>query len=93
MNYFALILNFFSAILYLFFIHFSSVIYGLTRLVTGLAETFTYLNCLLFGAFISATDPITVIAIFNDLHVDVNLYALVFGESILNDAVAIVMAG
>ena len=39
---------------------------------------------------ISATDPVTVLAIFNDLNVDVNLYALVFGESVLNDAVAIV---
>ncbi|UYV64127.1 Nhe3 [Cordylochernes scorpioides] len=36
---------------------------------------------------------VTILAIFNDLHVDVNLYALVFGESILNDAVAIVLAG
>lgn len=50
---------------------------------------FTFNNCLYFGAIISATDPVTVLAIFHDLHVDVNLYALVFGESILNDAVAI----
>ena len=35
--------------------------------------------------------PVTCLAIFNDLHVDVNLYALVFGESVLNDAVAIVI--
>jgi solute carrier family 9 (sodium/hydrogen exchanger), member 6/7 len=34
---------------------------------------------------------VTCLAIFNDLHVDVNLYALVFGESVLNDAVAIVI--
>eukprot|EP00249_Psilotum_nudum_P022473 c28530_g1_i2 orf=145-2076(+) len=44
---------------------------------------------LLFGALISATDPITVLAIFQELGTDVNLYALVFGESVLNDAVAI----
>jgi len=44
-----------------------------------------------FGGLISATDPVTVLAIFNDLHVDVNMYALVFGESVLNDAVAIVL--
>ncbi|XP_064456672.1 sodium/hydrogen exchanger 7-like isoform X2 [Ornithodoros turicata] len=50
---------------------------------------FTFNNCLFFGAIISATDPVTVLAIFHDLHVDVNLYALVFGEAILNDAVAI----
>ena len=31
-------------------------------------------------------------ALFNDLHVDVDLYALVFGESVLNDAVAIVLS-
>uniref|UniRef100_A0A1I8F5Z8 Na_H_Exchanger domain-containing protein n=1 Tax=Macrostomum lignano TaxID=282301 RepID=A0A1I8F5Z8_9PLAT len=36
--------------------------------------------------------PVTVLAIFNDLNVDVDLYALVFGESVLNDAVAIVLS-
>ena len=46
---------------------------------------------LLFGALISATDPVTVLAIFHDLHVDVDLYSLVFGESVMNDAVAIVL--
>ncbi|KAK2185466.1 hypothetical protein NP493_233g04013 [Ridgeia piscesae] len=49
-------------------------------------------NCLLFGAIISATDPVTVLAIFTDLKVDVDLNALVFGESVLNDAVAIVLS-
>ena len=46
---------------------------------------------LLFGSLISATDPVTVLAVFHDLHVDVDLYSLVFGESVLNDAVAIVL--
>ncbi|KRX94039.1 Sodium/hydrogen exchanger 9 [Trichinella pseudospiralis] len=62
------------------------VMYGFTSLVRlpfSLSETF------LFGAVISATDPITVLAIFNDLKVDSDLFALVFGESALNDAVAI----
>ena len=53
---------------------------------------FTFIDCLLFGTLISATDPVTVLAIFSELHVDVNLYALVFGESVLNDAVAIVLS-
>eukprot|EP00038_Savillea_parva_P009281 m.182468 g.182468 ORF g.182468 m.182468 type:complete len:632 (+) comp15536_c0_seq1:261-2156(+) len=51
----------------------------------------TLVECLLFGAIISATDPVTVLAIYHDLHVDHNLYALVFGESVLNDAVALVL--
>ena len=33
----------------------------------------------------------TILAIFTDLNVDVNLYAIVFGESVLNDAVAMVI--
>ncbi|RDD41277.1 Sodium/hydrogen exchanger 9 [Trichoplax sp. H2] len=52
---------------------------------------FGFIDCLIFGAMISATDPVTVLAIFHDLHVDSKLYALVFGESVLNDAVAIVL--
>lgn len=42
-------------------------------------HNFTFSDCLFFGAIISATDPVTVLAIFNELHVDVDLYALVFG--------------
>ena len=44
-----------------------------------------------FGALISATDPVAVIAIFKQLNADDDLFALVFGESMLNDAVSIVM--
>lgn len=51
------------------------------------------MDTLYFGALISPTDPLTILAIFSDLKVDVNMYALVFGESVLNDAVAIVMSG
>uniref|UniRef100_A0A453L3E6 Cation/H+ exchanger transmembrane domain-containing protein n=1 Tax=Aegilops tauschii subsp. strangulata TaxID=200361 RepID=A0A453L3E6_AEGTS len=46
-------------------------------------------ECMMFGALVSATDPVTVLSIFQELGTDVNLYALVFGESVLNDAVAI----
>lgn len=64
--------------------------YAFNRM-TGVTPTFDFTECLLFGAMISATDPVTVLAIFSDLHVDVDLYALIFGESVLNDAVAIVL--
>lgn len=55
------------------------------------AVPMSFLDCLIFGSIISATDPVTVLAIFSQLHVDFNLYANVFGESVLNDAVAIVL--
>ncbi|KAL7060197.1 hypothetical protein AAHC03_010134 [Spirometra sp. Aus1] len=57
-----------------------------------IAESLKFSDCIYFGSIISATDPVTVLAIFNDLNVDVDLYALVFGESVLNDAVAITMS-
>ena len=43
------------------------------------------------GATLSATDPVTILAIFNTYKVDPKLYTIIFGESILNDAVAIVL--
>nr|CAD7571950.1 unnamed protein product [Timema californicum] len=70
-----------------------AVMYGFIQQVSYLRNSFTFLDTLYFGALISSTDPLTILAIFNDLHVDVNLYALVFGESVLNDAVAIVLSG
>uniref|UniRef100_A0A452I6Z8 Sodium/hydrogen exchanger n=1 Tax=Gopherus agassizii TaxID=38772 RepID=A0A452I6Z8_9SAUR len=72
-----------------------NLMYGvvkLMKLVGQLSDKFYYTDCLLFGAVISATDPVTVLAIFNELHADVDLYALLFGESVLNDAVAIVLS-
>lgn len=46
---------------------------------------------LLFGALISATDPVAVIALFKELGVNRRLTVLVEGESLLNDATAIVL--
>ncbi|XP_062869881.1 sodium/hydrogen exchanger 6b [Trichomycterus rosablanca] len=64
----------------------------LMRALGQLDGDFFFTDCLFFGAIISATDPVTVLAIFNELQVDVDLYALLFGESVLNDAVAIVLS-
>ncbi|XP_067085729.1 sodium/hydrogen exchanger 7 isoform X1 [Osmerus mordax] len=72
-----------------------NLMYGVVKLMQfagQLTDKFYYTDCLFFGAIISATDPVTVLAIFNELHADVDLYALLFGESVMNDAVAIVLS-
>ena len=58
---------------------------------TPFSYEFTLKESFAFGALISATDPVSVLAIFKEMNADMNLYTIVFGESIFNDAVAIVM--
>jgi CPA1 family monovalent cation:H+ antiporter len=48
---------------------------------------------LLFGALISATDPVAVVALFRELGAPARLNVLVEGESLFNDATAIVIFG
>jgi len=58
----------------------------------GLCYPLGMLAALTFGSLISATDPVTVLAVFQSLGVKVDLFSMVFGESVLNDAVAIVLS-
>ncbi|KAL1608411.1 monovalent cation:H+ antiporter, CPA1 (nhx1) [Paraconiothyrium brasiliense] len=50
-----------------------------------------FVEAMSVGATLSATDPVTILAIFNTYKVEPKLYTIIFGESILNDAIAIVL--
>lgn len=72
----------------------SAVVIGLilwffTRL-PGMVDL-DFVEAISVGATLSATDPVTILAIFNSYKVDPKLYTIIFGESILNDAIAIVI--
>jgi sodium/hydrogen exchanger 8 len=57
----------------------------------SLYMSITIWECLAFAALISAVDPVATLATFSSLQVDPDLEVLVFGEALLNDAVAIVL--
>ncbi|ELP87625.1 sodium/hydrogen exchanger, putative [Entamoeba invadens IP1] len=70
-------------------------IYGYTFInvkFIGLGSQNLSINqALQFGTLLGATDPVATLALFLELNVDPLLYSLVFGESVLNDAVSIVL--
>ncbi|NXJ19228.1 SL9A9 protein, partial [Dicrurus megarhynchus] len=71
------------------------IMYGFVKAMVHIGQIeqweFHFTDCLFFGSLMSATDPVTVLAIFHELNVDTDLYTILFGESVLNDAVAIVL--
>ena len=67
-----------------------------TAIVGGMVAWLTPLDlgpALVFGALISATDPVAVIALFKEVGAPKRLVILVEGESLFNDATAIVLFG
>lgn len=59
----------------------------------GLCETIPYPEALAFGALISSIDPIAVLSVLSNMGMtDTDtIYVVIFGESLLNDGVAIVL--
>ncbi|XP_045520212.1 sodium/hydrogen exchanger 3 isoform X2 [Pieris brassicae] len=74
---------------------FNTLTIGLSLWACGQTGMFAFqtplLDMLLFSALISAVDPVAVLAVFEEIHVDEILYIVVFGESLLNDAVTVVL--
>eukprot|EP00730_Choanoeca_flexa_P001767 TRINITY_DN10773_c0_g1_i4.p1 TRINITY_DN10773_c0_g1~~TRINITY_DN10773_c0_g1_i4.p1 ORF type:complete len:632 (+),score=128.32 TRINITY_DN10773_c0_g1_i4:96-1991(+) len=57
----------------------------------GVVYSLSAIESFAFGSLISAVDPVATLAIFQALDMDRTLYMMVFGESVLNDAVSIVL--
>lgn len=72
----------------------SAFVIGAGVYLLGLAKVaykLSFVESFAFGSLISAVDPVATVAIFHALDVDPVLNMLVFGESILNDAISIVL--
>lgn len=65
-------------------------LYGVCLLAQSSLGDVSLLHCLLFGSLIAAVDPVAVLSVFQEMQVNEQLHILVFGESLLNDAVTVV---
>ncbi|XP_031624309.1 sodium/hydrogen exchanger 3 isoform X4 [Contarinia nasturtii] len=61
------------------------------NLINLFGKQIPVLDIFLFSSLIAAVDPVAVLAVFEEIHVNEILYIVVFGESLLNDAVTVVL--
>jgi len=68
-------------------------LFGLAKAGIVPLDSASPMESLMFGALISAVDPVATLSILGskEVNADPMLYSLVFGESVLNDAVSIVL--
>lgn len=67
-----------------------SVSVGVIGLILHFTIGLTWSSALLFGAMISATDPVSVLALFKRLGAPKRLTTIIEGESLFNDGTAVV---
>lgn len=65
-------------------------LYGICQVKLFNLKDVSLLHNLWFGSLIAAVDPVAVLSVFEEIHVNEKLHILVFGESLLNDAVTVV---
>ncbi|XP_046633400.1 probable Na(+)/H(+) antiporter nhx-9 isoform X1 [Daphnia pulicaria] len=74
---------------------FNAICIGISLWACGLSGIYGFeislLETLLFSSLISAVDPVTVLAVLEEVNVAKVLYIIVFGESLMNDAVSVVL--
>jgi len=70
----------------------AAMVYYITRSVTW-CTSIPFIESLAFGALISSIDPIAVLSVLSNMGMSDKdpIYVLIFGESLLNDGVAIVL--
>ena len=71
----------------------ATIVHKGTSMLGRFCETIPYVESLAFGALISSIDPIAVLSVLNNMGMtDTDtIYVIIFGESLLNDGVAIVL--
>ncbi|CAD8118443.1 unnamed protein product [Paramecium sonneborni] len=60
-------------------------------LIGLLIQKLSLTSCYAFGSLISSTDPVAVLSIFKKLNADKQMHILIYGESILNDAISLLL--
>uniref|UniRef100_A0A803TB05 Sodium/hydrogen exchanger n=1 Tax=Anolis carolinensis TaxID=28377 RepID=A0A803TB05_ANOCA len=67
-------------------------LYGICRITVFDLQDVDLLDSLMFGSMISAVDPTAVLAVFEEMSVNESLYMMIFGESLLNDGITVVIS-